>query len=72
MPLIYPVELQRDVNIVKEMTLLLVLFDLGLRGICFIFLVHTFMFISSDAISLAIYNFLQVLCILTNILNRFS
>lgn len=58
MPLIYHVELQKDVNIAKEMMLLLVLFDLGLRGICFIFLVHTFVFISRDAISLAIYNIL--------------
>lgn len=37
MLLIYHVELQRAVNIVKEMTLLLVLFDLGLTGIHFIF-----------------------------------
>jgi hypothetical protein len=37
MPLIYHVELQRAVNIANEMMLLLVLFDLGLRGICFIF-----------------------------------
>ena len=37
MLLIYHVELQRAVNIVKEMMLLLVLFDLGLIGIRFIF-----------------------------------
>lgn len=57
MLLIYLVELQRAVDIAKETTLLLVLFDLGLKGICFMFpSTYPFPFISRVAISLAINN----------------
>lgn len=51
MPLIYHVELQRAVNIAKEMMLHLVLFGLGLRGTCLPSM-HNFLFISSAAIAL--------------------